>query len=100
MNKNSFSYKQGFKKGIEIYSANKSLGFDSDCKNEKTIMTCKNYADSGYKDGQILKQTQIEFYYGMYDGIRYSYKQYGIYIKEDRESNFEKREKIHYYGEY
>ena len=30
MNKNTFSYKQGFKKGIEIYNQNSAIGYFSD----------------------------------------------------------------------
>ena len=77
MNKNTFSYKQGFKKGIEIYNQNSSKGYFADEDNQRVMKRCKQYADSGYKDNQALKQTQIEFFYGMYDGINYKYKQYG-----------------------
>ncbi len=61
MNKNSFSYKKGFKKGIEIYNQNFSNGYFADEDNQKAMKRCKQYADSGYKYNQPLRQTQIEF---------------------------------------
>jgi hypothetical protein len=98
MNKNTFSYKQGFKKGIEIYNKNASQGYYKDEDNERAMKRCKQYADTGYKDNQPLRQTQIEFYYGMYDGIRYSYKQKGVSIKNEKYSKFENHEKEKHYG--
>jgi len=98
MKKNSFSYNQGFKKGIEIYRSNKSLGYDSDSASERTMKTCKRYAESGYKNDQALRDTQMDFYCGMSDGLRYGFRQDGIYIKDTDESSFEKRENEHYYG--
>ena len=50
MNKNTFSYKQGFKKGIEIYNQNSSKGYFSDEDNQKAMKRCKLYADTGVKD--------------------------------------------------
>ena len=98
MNKNSFSYKKGFQKGIQIYNENSSKGYFSDEDNERAMKRCKQYADSGYKDNQPLRITQIDFYYGMYDGIRYCYKKAGTNIKNERYSKFEEDEKKHYYG--
>ena len=98
MNKNTFSYKQGFKKGIEIYNQNSSKGYFSDEDNLKAMKRCKQYADTGVKDNQPLRQTQIEFYYGMYDGINYKYKQYGTPITNKKTSKFEEYENNHYYG--
>ena len=98
MNKNSFSYKQGFKKGIEIYKQNSSNGYFSDEDNQKVMRCCKRYADTGYKKDVALRPTQIEFYYGMYDGIKYCYKQAGTPIYEKKYSNFERYEQNHYYG--
>ena len=57
MNKNSFSYKQGFKKGIEIYNQNSSKGYFSDEDNQRVMKRCKQYADTGVKDNQPLRQT-------------------------------------------
>ena len=37
MNKNSFSYKQGFKKGIEIYNQNSSKGYFADEDNKRVL---------------------------------------------------------------
>ena len=98
MNKNTFSYKQGFKKGIEIYNQNSSKGYFSDEDNQRVMKSCKQYADTGCKNNEPLRQTQIEFYYGMYDGIRYSYNQYGTKIPNQKRSRFEERETHHYYG--
>ena len=98
MNKNTFSYKQGFKKGIEIYNQNSSKGYFADEDNQRVMKRCKQYADTGVKDNQPLRQTQIEFYYGMYDGINYKYKQYGTPIYNKKISNFEINENKHYYG--
>lgn len=98
MNKNSFSYKQGFKKGIEIYNENSSKGYYSDQDNEKTMKRCKQYADTGYKNNEPLKATQVDYYYGMYDGIRFGYKKHGTLIPEKKSSRFEEQEKQFYYG--
>ena len=98
MTKNSFSYKQGFKKGIEIYNQNASEGYFADQNNECVMKTCKQYADSGYKNNQPLKQTQIDYYLGMYDGIKYRYKDLGTPIYEKRYSKFEEYEHNHYYA--
>ena len=98
MNKNSFSYKQGFKKGYEIFQENSNIGYYSDQNNEKVMNRCKQYADTGYKNNIPLKQSQIDYYYGMYDGIRYGYKQHGTFMPDKRISKFEQREYQHYYG--
>ena len=98
MNKNTFSYKKGFKKGIEIYNDNSSKGYFADEDNQKTMKRCKQYADTGYKNNQPLKQTQIDYYFGMYDGIKYAYKQHGTPIIDKKTSKFERYEHNHYYG--
>lgn len=46
MNKNSYSYKQGFKKGIEIFRENSSQGYSSDYSNETTTKHCKMKTNS------------------------------------------------------
>ena len=97
-NKNSFSYKQGFRKGIQIYNENSSKGYYSDQDNEKTMKRCKQYADTGYKNNEPLRDTQIDYYYGMYDGIRYGYKKHGIAIPDKKYSSFEEKENQFYYG--
>ena len=94
MNKTTFSYKQGFKK----YNQNSSKGYFSDEDNERVMKRCKQYADTGYKNNEQLRQTQIEFYYGMYDGIRYGYKQHGTPIANKKYSKFEEDMNNHYYG--
>ena len=98
MNKNTFSYKLGFKKGIEIYNQNSSKGYYSDEENNRAMKRCKQYADIGYKNNQPLRQTQIDYYYGIHDGIRHGYKQHGSYIPEKNLSKFEQYEHNHYYG--
>ena len=98
MNKNTFSYKQGFKKGIEIYNENSTNGYYSDQNNERVMNRCKQYADTGYKNNEHLRQTQIDYYLGVYDGIRYQYKQYGTFLPDKKLSKFEQREHLHYYG--
>ena len=98
MTKNSFSYKQGFKKGIEIYKENESKGYYRDQENEKVMKRCKRYADTGYKNDIALRITQIDYYYGMYDGIRYCYKKHGIRIPDKGYSRFEEMENQFYYG--
>ena len=98
MTKNSFSYKQGFRKGIQIYNENSNKGYYSDQDNEKTMKRCKQYADTGYKNNEPLRDTQIDYYYGMYDGIRYGYKKHGNPIPDKKYSRFEEQEKQFYYG--
>ena len=98
MTKNSFSYKQGFKKGIEIYNQNFSNGYFADEDNQKAMKRCKQYADTGYKNNEPLRDTQIDYYYGMYDGIRYGYKKHGTPIPDKKYSRFEEMEKQFYYG--
>ena len=97
MTKNSFSYKQGFKKGIEIYNENKSQGYFADQENERIMRRCKTYADTGYKNNEQLRETQIDYYFGMYDGIRFAYKKDGISIPYKKYSRFEEYETNFYY---
>ena len=59
MNKNTFSYNLGFKKGIEIYNENSTNGYYSDQNNERVMNRCKQYADTGYKNNEPLRQTQM-----------------------------------------
>ena len=54
MNKNTFSYKLGFKKGIEIYNQNSLNGYFADEDNQKLIKRCKYYADTGYKNNTAI----------------------------------------------
>ncbi len=98
MNKNSFSYKQGFKKGFEIYNENSLKGYYSDKYNERVMERCNQYTDTGYKNGEPLRQSQIDYYFGMYDGIRYGYNQHETYMPDRKISKFEQREYQHYYG--
>ena len=91
MNKDSFSYKKGFVKGIEIYSENlSSSGYYADANNKRTMENCKKYAESGYKNQIRLTDNQKDYYQGLSDGIAYKYSKHI--------SRFEKREQAHYYG--
>lgn len=95
----SLCYKQGFKKGLEIFKSNQSLGYFADEQNERIQRTCRNYSDSGYKRDIKLNNNQIDYYSGIADGIIYKFALLGIKIENKRElSSFEKREYNHYYG--
>lgn len=80
MNKDSFSYKKGFRKGIEIYTDNlRSGGYFADANNKRTMNNCRSYAYKGFKNNIRLTENQTDYYYGLADG-------------------FERRERKHYYG--
>ena len=100
MNKDSFSYKKGFVKGIEIYSENLSnSGYYADANNKRTMENCKKYADSGYKNQIRLTDNQKDYYQGLSDGIAYKYRNGGTPLNNTAHtSRFEKREQAHYYG--
>ena len=98
MNKNTFCYKKGFALGIKIYKENLLNGYFADEDNLKAMKCFKYYAEIGMKDDQPLRPTQIEFYYGVHDGIKYQYSRHGTPINKGNDSNFEKYEKEHYYG--
>ena len=100
MNKNSFSYKKGFVKGIEIYSENLSnSGYYADANNKRTMENCKKYADSGFKKQIRLTDNQKDYYQGLSDGIAYKYRNGGTPLENSKHiSRFEKREQAHYYG--
>lgn len=93
----SFSYKQGFKKGIEIFANNHiQHGYFADEENEMTVKGFQRQIDEGVdKDGNKLTYSQIEWRKGVIDAIRcksgsnYKFK----------ESPFEQRLNNHYYGE-
>lgn len=75
MNKDSFSYKKGFRKGIEIYTDNlRSGGYFADSNNKRTMNNCRSYADKGFKNNIRLTENQTDYYYGLADGIEYKYK--------------------------
>ena len=100
MNKDSFSYKKGFVKGIEIYSENLSnSGYYADTNNKRTMENCKKYAESGYKNQIRLTDNQKDYYYGLSDGIAYKYRNGGTPLENSKHiRRFEKREQAHYYG--
>ena len=100
MNKDSFSYKKGFVKGIEIYSENLSnSGYYADANNKRTMKNCKKYAESGYKNQIRLTDNQKDYYHGLSDGIAYKYRNGGTPLENSKHiSRFEKREQAHYYG--
>lgn len=100
MNKDSFSYKKGFRKGIEIYTDNlRSSGYYADVNNRRTITNCRSYADKGFKNNIRLTENQTDYYYGLADGIEYKYKSGGTPLSSvKQDSPFERREREHYYG--
>ena len=94
----SFCYKQGFKKGLEIFKSNQSLGYFADEQNKRIQRNCRVYSESGYKRDIKLSKNQIDYYSGIADGINYKFALLGIKIENKREiSSFEKREYNHYY---
>lgn len=95
---NSFSYKKGFRKGIEIFKENKQDGYFSIDEDIHAMKACMRYADNRMKNGEELKQTQVDYYNGIADGLRFSLKQYGIRIPQKEESYFERKERLHNYG--
>ncbi len=100
VDKDTLSYKRGFAKGIEIYTQNLSKsGYDADEDNKKCVGAFKHYAETGFKKGVKLNNGQIQYFYGMADGIEYKYKQGGtpLFTKK-RESLLEKHENEHFYG--
>ena len=100
VNKDSLSYKKGFAKGIEIYTENLTkCGYYADENNKRCVKSFKSYADAGVKKGIRLNEGQIQYFYGMAEGIEYKYRQGGTpIIKENKESRFERRENEHFYG--
>ena len=100
MNKDSFSYKKGFRKGIEIYTDNlRSGGYFADSNNKRTMNNCRSYADKGFKNNIRLTENQTDYYYGLADGIEYKYKSGGTPLSPvKQDSPFERREREHYYS--
>lgn len=100
MNKDSFSYKKDFRKGIKIYTDNlRSGGYFADANNKRTMNNCRSYADKGFKNNIRLTENQTDYYYGLADGIEYKYKSGGTPLSPvKQDSPFERRERKHYYG--
>ena len=96
---NNFCYKKGFAKGIDIFNEAQTQGYYSDQTIKRTYERCLGYADKGVKDGSLLTQNQVDYYYGLCDGIRYRAAHFGIVLPVKRLSDFEIYEHEHYYGE-
>ena len=100
IDKDSLSYKKGFAKGIEIYTQNLSQsGYDADEDNKRCVNAFKHYANTGFKKGIRLNNGQIQYFYGMADGIEYKYKSAGtpLFEKPSSNSKFEQYEQRHNY---
>ena len=100
MNKDTISYKRGFAKGIEICNTNlKNEGYYADDNNKRAVNAFRHYAETGNKKGIPLNNGQIEYFYGMADGIEYHYKKQGTPLFDKKPlSGFQKYEQEHYYG--
>lgn len=96
----SWSYRQGFKKGIEISNNNHSeFGYFADEENEMAIKGLQKQINEGIdKYGVKLTYQQIEWRKGVVDGIYYTYGKYGTSLNKKQESPFEQRLNQHYYG--
>ena len=94
----SWSYIQGFKKGIEISNNNHlEHGHFADEENELTVKGFQKQIDEGVdKDGNKLTHSQIQWRKGVVDGIKHK-NGTGYCFKEP--SPFEQRLNNHYYGE-
>ena len=94
----SWSYRQGFKKGLEIVNNNhQQHGYFADEENQAALYGFQKQIDEGVdKTGQKLKHSQIEWRKGVIDAIR---SKYGSSLYRKQESPFERRERIHNYGE-
>lgn len=94
----SWSYKQGFKKGLEIFANNHlQHGYFADEENEMTVRAFQHQIDTGVdKDGNKLGYNQIEWRKGVIDAINYKS---GSSLQRREESPFERYERIHNYGE-
>lgn len=94
----SWSYRQGFKKGLDMTTNNHvQHGYFADDENKMLLYGFQKQIDEGRdKSGQQLTQNQIEWRKGVVDAIR---SRYGSSLDVKRESPFEKREREHYYGE-
>ena len=99
VDKDSFNYKKGFAKGIEIYTQNLSKGYYADEDNKKLVGAFKHYADTGFKKQMRLTDSQRQYFYGMAKGIEYKYKKGGTPLfTEQKESILERIENEHFYG--
>lgn len=96
----SWSYKQGFKKGIEISNNNHlEHGYFADEENEMTVKGFQKQINEGVdKNGNKLTYDQIQWRKGVIDGINYTYGKYGTSLNKKCESPFEQRLNQHYYG--
>ncbi len=93
----SWSYRQGFKKGIEIVNNNYlQHGYFADEENEIAIKGFRKQISEGVdKNGVKLTYQQIEWRKGVVDGIMYKCGS----SHQREESPFERYERIHNYGE-
>lgn len=93
----SWSYKEGFKKGIEISNNNHlKYGYFADEENEMTVKGFLRQIDEGVdKNGNKLTYNQIQWRKGVVDGIRYKN---GTSYNSKEQSPFEQRLNQHYYG--
>lgn len=101
-NTRSWSYRQGFKKGIEISNNNhREYGWMADEQNQLAVYGFQKQIREGVdKQGNKLNQQQIEWRKGVVDGIKQTYSKFGANLMGRREeSPFERRERIHNYGE-
>ena len=100
VDKDSLSFKKGFAKGIEIYTENLSKsGYDADDNNKRCVKAFKHYAETGFKKGIRLNNGQIQYFYGMVEGIESKYRQGGTpLLIQKKESILEKLENEHFYG--
>lgn len=94
----SWSYKQGFKKGIEIFNNNHlQHGYFADEENERTVRGFQKQIETGVdKQGNKLTYTQIEWRKGVIDAIN---SKSGSSRQSKELSPFEQRLNNHYYGE-
>lgn len=96
----SWSYKEGFKKGISLAQNNHSIyGYFADEENERAVKYFQKQIDDKLdKDGNKLSYQRIEWRKGVVDGINYSYQRFSN-PRQAEESPFEKRLRLHDYGE-
>ena len=94
----SWSYIQGFKKGIEISNNNHlEHGYFADEENEMTVRVFQKQINEGLdKFGNKLTHNQIQLRKGIIDGIKHK-NGTGYCFKES--SPFEQRLNRHDYGE-
>lgn len=94
-NRRSWSYRQGYKVGLQIVKDNNSKhGYFADEENKKAVCGFQRQIDNGG-----LSTNQVEWRKGVIDSIRSSYSKYGAHLTEREEGPFERQLRIHDYGE-